>query len=522
MHFQIPYHLYRTKYPTKLLALYHSLRDSIVGGVLSFQTKLPSSRELAGLYEVSRGTVNGVYDMLSSEGYVKSEIGRGTFVSFRPEHPSDLERPSKEYVLSNWGERLLEQDASGRGYPLSAAEETKQVDFHRFAPDLGLFPHEAWNRCLYATARELNAEGVPSNIDVQGDYELREGIAQYLRRARGIAVHSSQIVLFNGSMQAIALTIQLLVNPGDPVIVESPGYMGIWRAVHTVGGITVPVDIDEQGMIPADWHSKLLFVTPGRQFPTGVVLSLERRQQLLTWAYKHEAIIIEDDYDSEFRHRGKSLEPLKVLDREERVIYVGSFSKTLLSSVRIGYAVLPTSLVGPVCKAKALFEPQSTGLLEQRTLAAFMGSGSYERHLRRMKRVYSRKFECLQKCLRTLLSEQFAWVESDAGLHIFGWWRGAGHAYIAFRDQCAVTGIRWSEVALPRQAAGLKEEQEEKQKDEQESVKYGAYFNFSNLSEADMEFAARRMAEVAASGYAAEVEQAAEETAAPMTSFTNG
>lgn len=289
-------------------------------------------------------------------------------------------------------------------------------------------------------------------------------------------------------MQAIALTVQLLVNPGDPVVIENPGYLGIRRAVHAAGGITKPISMDGQGIIPDDWEAKLLFVTPSRQFPTGVVLSMERRQQLLKWANEQDAIIIEDDYDSEFRHRGKSLEPLKVLDREDRVIYIGSFSKTLLSGIRIGYAVMPASLVEPIRKAKALFEPRPTGLLEQRTLAAFMGSGSYERHLRRMKRTYSRKFECLQKWLYKLLSDQFAWVEGDAGLHIFGWWRGNEPTYIKFREQCAQAGIRWSEVGVPVQSTETEAEAEK--------VSYGAYFNFPHLSEADIEYAIKRMEEV--------------------------
>ncbi|SFK73069.1 GntR family transcriptional regulator / MocR family aminotransferase [Paenibacillus sp. 1_12] len=487
MHFQIPYHLYRSKYPTKLLALYHSLRDSILDGVLSFETRLPSSRELAAIYGLSRGTVNVVYDMLNSEGYLRSEIGRGTFVSIHYEQRSAPDRPSKVYVLSAWGKRLMEQTTGDVSYLLPAAA-VKQVDFHRFAPDIGLFPQEEWNRYLHATAKELTGQGILPRADVQGDYELRNNIAQYVRRARGIEGHPSQIVLFNGSMQAIALTVQLLVNPGDSVIIENPGYMGIRRAVHTAGGLIKPVPIDGQGIIPGDWNAKLLFVTPSRQFPTGVVLSMERRQQLLKWAYEQDAIIIEDDYDSEFRHRGKSLEPLKVLDREDRVIFIGSFSKTLLTGVRIGYAVLPASLVEPIRKAKALFEPQTTGLLEQRTLAAFMGSGSYERHLRRMKRTYSRKFECLQKWLNMLLSKLFAWVEGDAGLHIFGWWLGTEIAYIEFRDQCAFAGIRWSEVALPislaEASAGA------------DRVKYGAYFNFPHLSEEDIEYAIKRMEEV--------------------------
>ncbi|MDF2961239.1 MAG: transcriptional regulator, partial [Paenibacillus sp.] len=347
-------------------------------------------------------------------------------------------------------------------------------------PDSESFPKEEWNRCLFAAARQMSLQNPIVQPSVQGDPELRECIANYLRRARGIAAHAEQIVVFNGSMQAIALLTQLLLNPGDTAIVENPGYNGIRKAVLAAGGVCLPVDVDAQGIVPDDWAAQLLFVTPGRQFPTGVVLSLERRQQLLQWAYEREAVIIEDDYDSEFRHRGKSLEPLKVLDREERVVYIGSFSKSLLSSIRIGYAVLPQALVKPLSKAKALFEPLPTGLLEQQTLAAFMSSGQFERHLRRMKRVYSRKFECLRRLLNTHLSDRFAWAESDAGLHLFGWWLSGAMEYAAFRDRCGAAGIRWSETALP----------------EKSGLRYGAYFHFPHLSEQEMEYAVKRMQEL--------------------------
>ncbi|MCR8629739.1 PLP-dependent aminotransferase family protein [Paenibacillus radicis (ex Xue et al. 2023)] len=480
MHFQIPYHSYYERYSTKLLAFYHALRDSIVDGVLPLHTKLPSSRELAALYNVSRGTINQVYDMLASEGYVVCEVGRGTFISYNAGSPNQTDMLKRNYSLSQWGTRINEISAAHEAsvqLPLNAADAgVMEVDFHWFAPDSEWFPKAEWNRCLYATARQISQQSPIPPPSVQGDIGLREAIANYLRRARGIAAPAEQIVIFNGSMQAIALLAQLMINDGDIAVVENPGYNGIRRAVIAAGGTCMPVDVDQQGIMPDDWAAKLLFVTPGRQFPTGAVLSLERRQQLLQWAYEREAVIIEDDYDSEFRHRGRAVEPLKVLDREERVVYVGSFSKTLPSSIRIGYAVMPQALVGPASKAKALYEPQPTGLLEQQTLASFMNSGEYERHLRRMKRVYSRKFECLHRLLTGCLSDRFAWVESDAGLHLFGWWLGT-EDYTEFRKCCGSSGIRWSDLAL--QGDG--------------GTRYGAYFHFAHLTEHEMEYAVKLM-----------------------------
>lgn len=171
-------------------------------------------------------------------------------------------------------------------------------------------------------------------------------------------------------MQAIALAAQLLLNPGDRIVMENPGYAGAARAFQAIGGICVHAPVDGHGIIPDDWDAKLLMVTPNRQFPTGSVLTLERRQQLLAWATERNSLILEDEYDSVFRHRGKSLEPLKALDREGRVIYVGSFASTLLPHIRIGYAVLPLSLTPLFTRAIALYEPYPSNLLEQRTLAA--------------------------------------------------------------------------------------------------------------------------------------------------------
>ncbi|GAA4855056.1 PLP-dependent aminotransferase family protein [Paenibacillus vulneris] len=483
MHFQIPYHGYELKYSTKMQALYHALRDTIVEGILPYGTRLPSSREMAGLYGMSRGTVNQVYDMLASVGYVVSEVGRGTFISYRGEGPKEPDTAKKEYRLSEWGRRLLEQSGPAALYTPAPSAAAMKADFDTLHPEYDAFPKEEWSRCLYAASRELTKGDGPMELPpAQGDDALRECIAQYLRRARGIAAVKEQIVIVNGSMQAIALAVQMLVQSGDKVVMESPGFRGIPRAVHAVNGIGVAVEVDRHGIVPDDWNARLLFVTPSRQYPTGAVLSMERRQQLLQWAQERDAIIVEDDYDSEFRHRGKALEPLKVLDRQERVIYIGSFTKTMLPTIRIGYAVLPLPLVLPFVKAKSLYEPLPAGLLEQKALAGFMQNGQYEKHLRRMKRVYSRKFEFLLKQLQTHLSEPFDWVESDAGLHIFGWWRGAAGQYESFRDRCASAGVRWSEIVTDKAA----------------KLKYGACFHFPHLPQEAMEYGVRTMKELAA------------------------
>ncbi|UJF32123.1 MocR-like pyridoxine biosynthesis transcription factor PdxR [Paenibacillus hexagrammi] len=482
MDFHLPLATYQAKYPGKYAALYHALRDEIVRGVLEKDVKLPSSRELAAMYGISRGTVNQVYDMLLAEGYLQALRGKGTYVAYRADKREYKEDAGEPVVLSNWANRLLansdDRGAGIRRYRKEQAEAAgKLISFELGQPDHEHFPSELWNRCLYEQVRRMAVFPLEDEFAAEGHPALREAIAQHLRRVRGIDASAERIVIVNGSMQAIALLAQLLVEPGDPVIVERPGYPGIGRAIEAAGGVPVPVQVDGHGVVPQPWDSRLLFVTPSRQFPTGAVLDLDRRQQLLRWAAERGAVIVEDDYDSEFRHRGRPMEPLQVLDREGRVVYLGTFSKTMPQHLRIGYAVLPDSLHGAFAAAKRLFEPHPSGLLEQRALAAFMASGGYERHLRRMRRVYAGKFLQLQTLLQEQLSTLFEWVESDAGLHLFGWWRGDARTYAAYAAACREAGVTWSDADRYGMPPGLA----------------GACLGFAHLTEGEMQLGVSRM-----------------------------
>ncbi|SDD32254.1 GntR family transcriptional regulator / MocR family aminotransferase [Paenibacillus sp. UNCCL117] len=483
MDFPIPYEAYARRHPTKHEALYEALRDTIVNGRLGFGMRLPSTRELAALYGLSRGTVNQVYETLASEGYVVSSVGRGTSVAYRyapPAAHSPAEEAEDDFHLSAWAQRLTEPPSEPR---LQAAEaQSAIINFASGRTDRRLFPREAWNRCLYAQIRAEEGRGEGDGSGAQGDNRLREAIAMYLRRTRGLRAQANHIAVVHGSMQALALIAQLVLNPGDRAVAETPAYSGVRRAIRSAGGHVIDAAVDSAGIRPEEWEARALFVTPSRQFPTGAVLSLERRQALLAWASSRRAVIVEDDYDSEFRHRGRSIEPLKALDRENRVVYVGSFTKTMPPSLRIGYAVLPEPLVKPFVLAQALYEPVSSNVLEQRALAAFMASGGYERHLRRMKRTYGRKFARLADLLQSRLSGLFDWVPSDAGLHLFGWWKGGPAAYEAYRSACRTAGVLWADAPPAESGA--------------EAGRQGAYFHFSDLSEEEMEEGVRRMCEL--------------------------
>ncbi|WP_274361952.1 PLP-dependent aminotransferase family protein [Paenibacillus thermotolerans] len=456
------YDTYSTIYKQKYLALYHALREAIVGGALAEGERLPSSRSFAGAYGLSRGTVSLAYDMLAEEGYVIRGVGSGTYAAFRgggagadavagaaaaggADAAEEAAAPAAPSVpMSAWAQRLARMRLR------EAAQPGATVNFSTVGLDTAAFPAAEWNRAVFAAARSSGVGGYDAFI-AQGYRPLREAIARHLGRTRGIATTAEHVVVVNGSMQALALLVQLLVDPGDPVVVEHPGFSGTSRAVEAAGGVPLLAPVDAQGIVPAPWDARVLVVTPNRQFPTGAVLPLERRQQLLRWAAERGAVIIEDDYDSEFRHGGRPLEPLKSVDREGRVVFVGTFSRTLFTGLRLGYAVVPDSLLDLFVKLKQLYEPHPSGATEQRALASFMSGGHYERHLRRMKRIYSAKYETMYGLFRERLSDWFDPRPQDAGLHLYCLCRKPHEEYRRLTERCRERGVTWADVSFRRE-----------------------------------------------------------------------
>ncbi|MNJ39878.1 HTH-type transcriptional regulatory protein GabR [compost metagenome] len=479
----------------KYLALYHALRQAINEGVLREGIRLPSTRELAKLYGLSRGSVSQAYDMLHAEGYIQWVTGSGTYVTGTATPLNEHSRETARIELSAWGHRITGMPISAHGergsersersgwsgrskgaigvdsaHGVQEAQEAPEnqkihmprpvqeavavggpadsiISFCDAGPSLELFPLAEWKSAIASAVRE--ELGSPLTLgDAAGDIELREAIAAHLRRSRGIAADAEQICLFNGSMQALVLLAQLLLEPGQPAVLENPCYTGISRAVAACGAIAVAAPVDGDGIVPRDWDARLLFVTPGRQYPTGAVLSPARRRELLAWAARREAVIIEDDYDSEFRFAGRPLEPLKALDHAERVVYVGSFSKTMFAALRIGYAVLPRSLIDPVKRMKSLYEPISPARLEQRALARFMRRGEYARHLRRMRRYYGSKYELFCTYMTREAGELFTLKPSDAGLHVYAAWNGTEAEYDAFCQEAAAQGVLFRDAKI--------------------------------------------------------------------------
>jgi len=424
--------------------LFEALRGAIVAGTIPGGIRLPSTRSMSAAYGLSRGSVNLAYEMLAAEGYVQARAGSGTYAAYEPAILREHGKQGKAAVplLSSWAKRLSEPTAR-----VSRASTGHVIDLSPSLADAGLFPTDAWKRVMYEEVRRFADRQHEDALAPEGHRSLREAVALHLNRERGIAADPESVLITNGSMQAIALLCMLLVREGDPVAIENPSYAGICRAVLTAGGQPLPAEVDREGIVPQPWNARLLFVTPSRQFPTGTVLSPPRRKRLLEWASERDAYIVEDDYDSEFRWGGRPAEPLKTLDREGRVIYLGSFSKTIAASLRIGYAVVPQSLAEPMRRAKYWIEPYPSAIMEQRALARFMAEGGYARHLRAMQRTVGRRLAAFRQLLQEAAGDCFELYPSEAGLQLFARWRGEPQAYARLKRQAAAIGVAWAEGA---------------------------------------------------------------------------
>ena len=471
-------------------ALYEAIRTAMLAGVVPEGARLPATRLLAASFGVSRGVAAAAYDMLHAEGYVRTAVGAGTYAAYRapaggpigsadgPGGPADAapDGTAREFHLSSAGSRI----AAAGGRMRLDPEPGVPYDLRIGQPVIADFPHDEWKRAVYAEIRRFPGRLREDAFRAEGHEPLRSAIARHLTATRGIRAAPDQIVVTNGSMQAIALIALLLLDPGDPAVVEDPGYPGTWASVEAAGGRLIAAKVDKSGIVPEDWPARLLFVTPSRQFPTGGALPMERRAALLEWAARRGAVIVEDDYDSEFRWGGRPVEPLKAMDRDGRVIYIGTFSRTMLQDVRIGFAVLPDGLIGPFRRVKAWIEPHPTDLIWQRALARFMASGAYARHLRRMQRICGTRLNRFRRLLKELPGEPFDWYPAVSGLHLYGEWRGEPGDYEAFRSACRERGVVWTDGGRYRLTP---------------TDRCGALFGFAHLDERTMDAAVERMAD---------------------------
>ena len=420
--------------------IYRQLHDAVLHGRLRPDEALPSSRELAEQLQVSRNTVTAAYERLIAEGYLIGRTGAGTFVNALPRADPAAPPPVSSVLTPRalWASMPVPPDYG------SAPE----FDFRVGAPDARLFPYAVWRRLLTHHFRS-SAVGTGMPAEPAGHLGLRAAIGRHLRTARTIETQPQDVLMTSGVQQALDLIGRVLLEPGATVAIEEPGYVPPRLVWESQGARVVGVPVDEHGLIvealPSD--ARLVYVTPSHQYPTGVALSLRRRVELLAWAQRHDAAVIEDDYDSEFRYTEQQLEPLHSLDRHGRVLYVGSFSKVLLPTLRLGFLIHPPSLRHALHAAKFLTD-WHTSLPIQAAMADFVEQGTFGRHLRRVRRVYRQRHERIEAGLAGPLSAYLTAVPSAAGLHLSATIRGTAAAEaLATAQACGVGVAAFPEIA---------------------------------------------------------------------------
>jgi GntR family transcriptional regulator/MocR family aminotransferase len=400
-----------------LHSLHQQLRCAIVEGRLRPGLRLPSTRLLAQGYGVSRNTAVAAYELLLSEGYLVARRGSGTEVAASlPKAPS---APTTRKARSSRIRRVARLWRSTRGVSGDKKPPPPRWFFRLGVPDADSFPVEVWRRLSGGESRSMRtAEGLETNL--QGLPALRQAIARHVSFTRAVVCDAEDVIVTAGAQQAFDLLARVLVTPRRTcVALEDPGYPPLRAAFEAARGNAAAIPVDHDGLVvdKLPGNAGIVCVTPSHQFPLGCVLSAQRRAELLDFARTRKAVIIEDDYDGEFRYTDRPLDALKFLDRQESVVYVGTFSKSLLPTLRLGYIVAPRWLRSPLLAAKAVSGGACCGI-NQRVLAALISGGHLARHVRKMQRLYARRRQTLIALIRQDLSRWLLPIPSAAGLHI--------------------------------------------------------------------------------------------------------
>jgi GntR family transcriptional regulator/MocR family aminotransferase len=400
--------------------IYDQWRAGILGARFSPGDRLPSTRELAVALHVSRATVATAYDQLMAEGYRETQHGSGTFVC---RDLSDVPmRGAASLRPSSVAERAVRVSAfAGRLRPVSSRTPVspRALNLSTDGPAFDQFPFGVWKRMVRRHLHGLGPSLFHYGADGAGHPALRDTLAGYLARSRAVRCAPEQIVVVNGSQQALDLCARVLVDPGDEVALEDPGYLGARELFAASGARMRTVPVDRDGIVTRDLppSARVVYITPSHQFPLGVSMSLARRLELLEWARTRRAVVIEDDYDSEYRYSGAPLPALQGLAADAGVVYVGTFSNVMFPGLRLGYLVLPPALVEPFRRAKWLAD-RHTAELEQAALADFIREGHLERHVRRMRRVYKRRRDVLLDALARGFGAAATVVGDASGMHL--------------------------------------------------------------------------------------------------------
>lgn len=424
--------------------LYRALRQQILEGRLHSGTRLPASRELADLLAISRNSVMRAYDQLYAEGFTETRVGDGTYVASLPSRNAAHGKAADRKLSTDLSTGLSTPLSTGlstilpempddldsevihspaldliNAHSLPAPSDEAPRAFRVGVPAFDLFPFALWGK-LYAAFWRRPDPAMLGYGAAAGEPRLRALIAAYLRSSRGLQCTAEQIVITSGAQHAISLCAQLLVEPGAGVAIENPGYRAAAHAFAVAGARLQGVAVDEEGLRCADLEQtdcRLAYVTPSHQYPTGVVMSLARRLELLAWAERHQGWIVEDDYDGEYRYSGAPLAPLAALDRSGRVLYVGTFGKIAFPALRLGYLVLPQELVRPFSQRKAV-DMRHTEVSTQAVMAQFIALGHFQRHIRRMRRAALSRRNALLAGWPAGIAGCAAMPSVAAGLHV--------------------------------------------------------------------------------------------------------
>lgn len=406
--------------------LYSALRSAILEGRLHRGARLPATRDLAAQYRLSRGTIVSAVEQLKSEGYVQARTGSGTYVSntlpdelfqvaanAKPNLPPPHHQRTQSRKISAYAQRV-------QLFPNFAPRSTRA--FRPNLPALDLFPTTLWAQVAARRLRKVSTNFL-MGCETLGYLPLREAVADYLNTSRGVNCTLKQVAIVSGAQEAFDLVARLFLDPGDRVCMENPGYIGAVTVFKSLGAKISHLTLDAEGLELRESNlrgARLVYVTPGHQFPLGITMSLARRLQLLESARKSGALILEDDYDSEFRYAGRPVPSLQGLDRHGVVLFTGSFSKVLFPSLRLGYLVVPTDLVDRVSATLSITRRHAP-LMEQAVLSDFITAGHFGRHLRRMRQIYAERLSVLLHSAQQNLTGLLEISGIEAGLQTVGW-----------------------------------------------------------------------------------------------------
>jgi GntR family transcriptional regulator/MocR family aminotransferase len=394
--------------------IHAQLKARILHGQLGAALRLPTTRELARDLAVSRNTVVRAYEQLLSEGFIESRVGAGSFVA-RLESPA----PAVPAERPHWNTPDTAIWARLQHSTIGQAHDGPPRAFRHGVPAMDLFPHAVWAR-LQARFWRRHAQQQLGYSETAGDARLRALIAAYLSSSRGLRCDAGQVLITSGAQQAIALCALALLRPGDRVAVESPGYRAAAAALSLPGARVIGVPVDAQGLQMQALHSlgscRMAYVTPSHQFPSGVAMSLQRRLDLLAWAHRHDAYVLEDDYDGEYRYSGAPMAPLASLDAQARVLYMGTFSKLMFPGLRLGYLVAPAHWMATLARLRASLDRHSA-IADQVVMADFMAEGHFLQHVRRVRRASRARRDALFAAWQQHFGAALPLPAVEAGLH---------------------------------------------------------------------------------------------------------